>query len=157
MGAPRSASAQPATADFARLAGRGLRGVLWDWLVERITPETLVAFCVGILGIILGSQAALRWGYTHAYEFGRWLARRLPGHAIEHFLAEQARGLHDGLEAEHAAEALLDAAVTRHHERAGQVTTLTVTVRPKEGAATDEEARPTPAAGVRTPSQTDPL
>src|SRR5690606_11427671 len=61
-------------------------------------------------------------------------------------------GLHDGLEAEHAAEALLDAAVTRHHERAGQVTTLTVTVRPKEGAATDEEARPTPAAGVRTPS-----
>jgi len=37
------------------------------------------------------------------------------------------------------------------------VTTLTVTVRPKEGAATDEEARPTPAAGVRTPSQTDPL
>src|SRR5690606_23848807 len=92
---------------------------------------------------------------THAYEFGRRLARRLPGHAIEHFLAEQARGLHDGLEAEHAAEALLDAAVTRHHERAGQVTTLTVTVRPKEGAATDEEARPTPAAGVRTPSQTD--
>lgn len=137
------------------LAGRRDGPVFWEWVVERITPETVVAFVVGVLGIVLGSHAALRWGYTHAYEFGRWLARRLPGHAIEHFLAEQARGLHDGLEAEHAAETALDAVVTRESEGAGHVTTLTVKVRPKETGAPRGQAGPAPTAHGGSPSQTD--
>lgn len=131
--------------------------MLWEPLVRHITPEAIVAFVLGLLGIVVGSQAALRWGYTHAYDFGRWLARRLPGHAIEHFLAEQARGLHDGLEAEHSAEAALDASVTRDLQEAGEVTTLTVTVRPKGVALPRGQGGSTPAAPDRSPSQTDSL
>ncbi|BAS26881.1 hypothetical protein [Limnochorda pilosa] len=105
--------------------------MFWESMADRITPEAVVAFAVGLLGVLVGTQAALRWGYTHAYEFGRWLARRLPGHAIEHFLAEQARGLHDGLEADHS-DATLDAQVVQEPQGSGRVTTLTLTLRPKE-------------------------